>query len=122
MPAPLADGVVKDPHYIYKLYIALGNLPQAAKTAVIIARKEQEEGQYKAAHSVLFETFRDLEARAIRIPRDLIAMLTLLHSYLLVKKLVKVRLPCRRRHGVVPASPRPALALCRLTTTKRRPA
>jgi len=35
------DGVPKDPNYIFRLYMALGNYPQAAKTAIIIARQEQ---------------------------------------------------------------------------------
>lgn len=101
--------------------MALGNFPQAAKTAVVIARQEQELGNYKAAHSVLFDTFRDLEAHSIRVPLDLISMLTLLHSYLLVKKLVKVR-ACvlgrtRRRF---PASA-PALPPPRRSTTTRPP-
>jgi WD repeat-containing protein 19 len=38
------DGVPKDPHYIYKLHIALENYDQIAPTAVIIARQEQELG------------------------------------------------------------------------------
>lgn len=41
------DGVPKDPNYIFRLYMALGNFPQAAKTALIIARQEQELGNYK---------------------------------------------------------------------------
>jgi WD repeat-containing protein 19 len=41
------DGVPKDPHYIFKLYMALGSYTQAAKTALIIARQEQELGNYK---------------------------------------------------------------------------
>lgn len=32
---------------IFRLYMALGNFAQAAKTAVIIARSEQELGNYK---------------------------------------------------------------------------
>lgn len=29
------DGIPKDPNYIFKLYMALGNYPQAAKTGII---------------------------------------------------------------------------------------
>jgi WD repeat-containing protein 19 len=85
-----SDGVPKDPQYIFKLYIALGNYPQAAKTALIIARQEQELGNYKVAHATLYETYRDLDSRSIRIPQELLRQLTLVHSYLLVKKLVKL--------------------------------
>ena len=43
------DGVPKDPNYIFRLYMALGNYPQAAKTALIISRQEQELGNYKVS-------------------------------------------------------------------------
>ena len=36
-----SDGVPKDPNYIFRLYMALGNYEKAAKTAVIIAKQEQ---------------------------------------------------------------------------------
>jgi hypothetical protein len=98
----LSDGEPKDPHYIFKLYVSLGNFPQAAKTAVVIARKEQELGNYKAAHAILLDTLRDLEAHSIRIPLDMMRTLTLLHSYLLVKKLVKVR-PLHHRRSCTPS-------------------
>jgi len=35
------DGVPKEPVFIFRLYMALGNYAQAAKTAIIIARQEQ---------------------------------------------------------------------------------
>ncbi len=41
------DGVPKDPNYIYRLYMALGSYSQAAKTAIIIAKQEQDLGNYK---------------------------------------------------------------------------
>jgi WD repeat-containing protein 19 len=84
-----SDGVPKDPNYIFRLYMALGNFPQAAKTAVIIARQEQELGNYKVAHTILFDTHKDLEAQQIRVPQELYRNLLLLHSYILVKVLVK---------------------------------
>jgi len=55
------DGVAKEPRHIYRLYMALGNFTQAASTAAIIARQEQELGNYKQAHVVLFETIKQLE-------------------------------------------------------------
>ncbi|KAG1699797.1 hypothetical protein DVH05_012692 [Phytophthora capsici] len=88
------DGIPKDPHHIFRLYLALGNYTQAAKTAVIIARQEQELGNYKLARDVLVETSRQLRARRLRVARELQNALALLHSYVLVKKLVK-----RSQHG-----------------------
>ena len=45
-----------------QLYMALGKYPEAVRTANIIARQEQELGNYKSAHDLLYDTFRDLEA------------------------------------------------------------
>jgi len=84
------DGVPKDPNYIFRLYMALGNYPQAAKTAIIIARQEQELGNYRIAHGILFETHRELTAQRIRVPQELAHNLMLLHSYVLVRPLTKM--------------------------------
>jgi WD repeat-containing protein 19 len=47
------DGMPKDPNYIYRLYMALKKFDDAAKTALIIARQEQDMGNYSLAHSVV---------------------------------------------------------------------
>ena len=83
------DGVPKDPNYIFRLYMALGNYPQAAKTAIIIARQEQELGNYRVAHQILLDTHKELTLQKIRVPQELSHNLMLLHSYVLVKTLVK---------------------------------
>ncbi len=46
-------------------------------------------GNYKVAHNILLQTHRDLDAHSVRIPQDLQRSLLLLHSYIIVKKLVK---------------------------------
>lgn len=48
------DGVPKDPNYIYRLYMALGSYSQAAKTAIIIAKQEQDLGNYKVSFLFVF--------------------------------------------------------------------
>ena len=83
------DGVPKDPNYIYRLYMALKKYDDAAKTAMIIARQEQDMGNYQAAHSVVVETIQQLEAHDIRVPQQLRTLFVLLHSYTLVKVLVR---------------------------------
>jgi len=83
-----SDGVPKDPKFIFRLYMALGKYPEAVRTANIIARQEQELGNYKSAHDLLYDTFRDLEADKKRVPRELYGNLMLLHSYILVKYLI----------------------------------
>eukprot|EP00658_Telonema_sp_P-2_P019720 TRINITY_DN17770_c0_g1_i1.p1 TRINITY_DN17770_c0_g1~~TRINITY_DN17770_c0_g1_i1.p1 ORF type:complete len:494 (+),score=147.79 TRINITY_DN17770_c0_g1_i1:153-1634(+) len=83
------DGIPKEPSHIFKLYMALGSYSQAATTALIIAQQEQGRGNYKLAHKVLFETQQALQQHSIRIPQDLSKALQLLHSYILVRILVR---------------------------------
>ena len=83
------DGIPKDSNYIYKLYIALKKYEEAAKTAIIIADQEQEIGNYTLAHSVLYEATQYLEVAKVKIPQTLRQKFILLHSYMLVKSLVR---------------------------------
>jgi len=83
------DGVPKDPNYIYRLYMALRKYEDAAKTALIIARQEQDMGNYGLAHAVIVETIRQLEDEGIKVSLQLRTHFVLLHSYTLVKRLVK---------------------------------
>jgi WD repeat-containing protein 19 len=85
------DGVMKEAFHIYRLYLALGNYAQAAKTAVIISRQEQDLGNYKQAHSILFETIKQLEEHKVRVPQSLRRPFTLLHSYVLVLRSLNKR-------------------------------
>lgn len=83
------DGVPKDSSYTYRLYLALKKYENAAKTALIIAREEQDLGNYPVAHSVLVETIRHLEDAKIKVSLQLRQAFVLLHSYTLVKSMVK---------------------------------
>ena len=74
---------------MFRLYMAIGEYGQAANTAILIANQEQKIGNYQVAHSMLFETHQDLVQHKIPIPAGLSKNLLLLHSYILVKKLVK---------------------------------
>eukprot|EP00746_Dinoflagellata_sp_MGD_P124561 gnl/MRDRNA2_/MRDRNA2_59159_c0_seq1.p1 gnl/MRDRNA2_/MRDRNA2_59159_c0~~gnl/MRDRNA2_/MRDRNA2_59159_c0_seq1.p1 ORF type:complete len:1372 (-),score=249.48 gnl/MRDRNA2_/MRDRNA2_59159_c0_seq1:124-4239(-) len=85
-----SDNVPKDPNYVYRLHKALGNYMQAAGTALIIAKQEQEMGNYKLAHGLLFRTYQDLKSQKLALPQELWRRLMILHSYVLVKRLVKV--------------------------------
>ena len=79
------DRVPKDPNYLMRLYLALGNYAQAANTSLVISRKEQEEGNYKQAKVLLLEAYSDLRKNKIRVPSELQRNLMLLHSYIVVK-------------------------------------
>lgn len=84
-----SDNVPKDPNYVYRLHKALGNFMQAANTALIIAKQEQEMGNYKQAHQLLFRTYQDLRSQKLALQQDLWRRLMILHSYVIVKRLVK---------------------------------
>mmetsp|Transcript_128986 Transcript_128986/g.223824 ORF Transcript_128986/g.223824 Transcript_128986/m.223824 type:complete len:1375 (+) Transcript_128986:101-4225(+) len=85
-----SDNVPKDPNYVYRLHKALGNYMQAAGTALIIAKQEQEMGNYKHAHTLLFRTYQDLKSQKLSLPQELWRRLMILHSYVIVKRLVKI--------------------------------
>eukprot|EP01038_Epipyxis_sp_PR26KG_P006561 gene6561-9018_t len=83
------DGVPKDSSYIYRLYLALKKYEDAAKTALIIAREEQDLGNYSSARGIIFETIRHLEDANIKVSLHLRQSFVLLHSYMLIKNLVR---------------------------------
>ncbi|KAL9647005.1 hypothetical protein ABK040_013859 [Willaertia magna] len=85
------DNIPKDPKHVFRLYMALGNFKQAAGTALIIAKQEQEIGNYHIAHSILFDTVRQLEKKGHHVQFELRESLILLHSYLIVKYLIKMQ-------------------------------
>uniref|UniRef100_A0A7N8WU58 WD repeat-containing protein 19 n=1 Tax=Mastacembelus armatus TaxID=205130 RepID=A0A7N8WU58_9TELE len=83
------DGMPKDAKYLFRLYMALQQYREAARTAIIIAREEQCAGNYRNAHDVLFSMYTELQAQKIKIPAEMATNLMILHSYLLVKIHVK---------------------------------
>ncbi|XP_072170705.1 WD repeat-containing protein 19-like [Diadema setosum] len=83
------DGVPKDAKYLFRLYMALSQFREAARTAIIIAREEQIAGNYRNAHDVLFSMYTELRSQKIKIPTEMATNLMILHSYILVKIHVK---------------------------------
>jgi len=84
-----ADGEIKSPRLIFALYTAIGEYMQAANTAIMISEIEQKRGNYTIAHSILLDTYRDLRRNGVNPPLRLFRALLLIHSYTLVKRLVK---------------------------------
>lgn len=87
------DGVPKDPKFIFKLYMVLGNYEQAAKTALLIAKQEQQMGNYAVAKGVLLDTHQELVSKDIHVPSELRQNLMLLQSYIVIKNLTKLGEP-----------------------------
>jgi WD repeat-containing protein 19 len=75
----------RDPKYIFKLYMSLGQFREAARTALIIAKEEWVSGSYRAARDLLFSTYQHLWQSGHHVPSQMRHMLMLLQSYLLVK-------------------------------------
>jgi len=46
-------------------------------------------GNYKHAHALLFRTYQDLKSQKLPLPHELWRRLMILHSYVIVKRLVK---------------------------------
>ncbi|MFT7807501.1 WD repeat-containing protein 19 [Arapaima gigas] len=84
-----SDGMPKDAKYLFRLYMALKQYREAARTAIIISREEQSAGNYRNAHDVLFSMYMELQAQKIKIPAEMATNLMVLHSYILVKIHVK---------------------------------
>ncbi|XP_075423964.1 WD repeat-containing protein 19 isoform X2 [Ascaphus truei] len=84
-----SDGMPKDAKYLFRLYMALKQYREAARTAIIIAREEQSAGNYRNAHDVLFSMYTELRTNKIKIPSEMATNLMILHSYILVKIHVK---------------------------------
>ncbi|CBZ50694.1 wdr19 protein, related [Neospora caninum Liverpool] len=85
----VSDGVPKDPSFLHKLHVALGDHVEAAKGACKVAAKEQGEGHYKAAHDILFRTWKNLAEQQLPVPQQLVTRFTTLHSYILVRRLMR---------------------------------
>ncbi|XP_059483099.1 WD repeat-containing protein 19 [Neocloeon triangulifer] len=79
------DGVPKDFSLVLKLYLAKGQLEEAAQVAVLMAEEEQKAGNYRAAHDTLLAAHQQLRVRGGNPPEALRSRLALLHSYTLAR-------------------------------------
>ncbi|CAG2108726.1 unnamed protein product [Medioppia subpectinata] len=84
------DGVPKDFKYLFRLYMSLKYYKEAAKTALIIAREEQNAGNYRNAHDLLFGMCQELKRQSIAVPSEMVNSLMLIHSYILIKLWIRV--------------------------------
>ena len=51
---PVIHMYLQDAKYLFRLYMALEQYHEAARTAILIAREDQAAGNYRNAHDVLF--------------------------------------------------------------------
>ena len=83
------DGIPKDAKFLFRLYMAKQQYSEAAKTAIIISREEQNSGNYKRAHDVLLGMFGELRRNNLNIPADMVTSMMLLHSYTLARSHIR---------------------------------
>ncbi|GMS90421.1 hypothetical protein PENTCL1PPCAC_12596, partial [Pristionchus entomophagus] len=83
------DGRPKDPRFIFKMFVAFGQTREAARTAVLIARDEQERGSSKTAHKHLHDMYKELHLKGMRVPTEMDDLLMYIHSYLITKRLIQ---------------------------------
>ncbi|KAI1729984.1 hypothetical protein Ddc_02658 [Ditylenchus destructor] len=81
--------LTQNPKFLFQFYVRLKMYPEAAKTAIIIAQDQQSKGFYKTAHDLLFGMYRTLTIQKIHIPAEMENNLQLLHSYNIVKGLIR---------------------------------
>lgn len=85
-------GTKRDPRFILKLYLAIGDYAQAGLTAVTVATEDVKtgmQGALKNARDTLFDMHQQLHAQKITMPAELKRLLLLLHTYQLIKKHLK---------------------------------
>ncbi|KAL3692410.1 hypothetical protein R1sor_006061 [Riccia sorocarpa] len=80
----------KSSRNLFRLHMVLGNYEAATKAALLIAQKEQESGNYKIAHQQLLDLCKVLKREKQQVPYELSKQLMLLHSYTLVKTLIRL--------------------------------
>ncbi|KPM07635.1 WD repeat-containing protein 19-like protein [Sarcoptes scabiei] len=84
------DGIPRDFKYLFRFYMKMQLWSEAAKTSIIIAREEQNSGNYRNAHQLLFQMCSELKLNQKPIPSEMIFNLMLVHCYLLAKMWIRI--------------------------------
>ena len=85
----LDSGHQTDFQYLFKLYMCSGQYREATKTALLLAKEEQSNGNYDSAHGLLVEMCKNLLTNQLKISFELLSALHLLHCYKLAKLYLK---------------------------------
>ncbi|XP_024544591.1 WD repeat-containing protein 19 [Selaginella moellendorffii] len=80
----------KTQKHLQRLHTVLGHYEQATKAAKLIADQEREAGNYRSGHQLLLDYCRTLQDHGKQVPSELLRQLMLLHSYILVKTLIRL--------------------------------
>ena len=85
----LDHGNQTDFQYLFKLYMCSGQYREATKTALLLAKEEQSNGNYDNAHGLLVEMCKNLFSNNLKVSFELLSALHLLHCYKLAKLYLK---------------------------------
>lgn len=84
----LGNQLESGPHFLTRLYVLLGKYKEACEIAISLAGQEQELSNYKNAHAIIVDLYRELKSRFLPVSFDLNHKLSVLHSYTLAKKFI----------------------------------
>ena len=80
-------------HFLTKLYILLGNFKEACDIAISLASDEQKFSKYNEAHQILLDIYINLKEKNLPVSFDLNQRLSVLHSYRIAKKYIRLKKP-----------------------------
>jgi WD repeat-containing protein 19 len=84
----LGNNMDNSAHYLTRLYVLLGKFKEACEIAINLATQEQDLSNYKNAHDIILDLYKELKERSLPVSFDLNHKLSVLHSYTLAKKMI----------------------------------
>ena len=84
------DGTSEYSKFMLTLQNALGNHEEAIEIAQVVAERESKKGNYRIAQDILLKTYRECRMKRIPLPMEFKESIMILHSYALVKILLRV--------------------------------
>ena len=88
-------------HFLTRLYIMLGDYKQACDIAITLASDEQKFSNYKGAHQILLDLYIGLKDKGLPVSYELNQRLSVLHSYMIAKKMIKLKLAMKAARNLL---------------------
>ena len=83
------DGTREYSKFLLTLQNALGNHEEAIEIAQVVAERESQTGNFRIAQDILLKTYRECRMKRIPLPMEFKESIMILHSYALVKILLR---------------------------------
>ena len=88
-------------HFLTRLYIMLDDYKQACSIAITLASDEQKFSNYKGAHQILLDLYIGLKDKGLPVSYELNQRLSVLHSYMIAKKMIKLKLAMKAARNLL---------------------